>query len=56
MQLHLIAPADRAVVETEEVNQLVQEFRDADSRDIHRAAQRLGEKRKHIPRITIGEA
>lgn len=40
LTVELIALADRAVVETEEVYQLVQELRHADSRDIHRAAQR----------------
>lgn len=49
---HLIALANRAVVETEEVDEMIQELTDTDSRDIHGTTKSLREnthtqKHKH---------
>lgn len=38
---HLVTLANGAIVETEEVYQLIQKLADSDRGDLHRAAQRL---------------
>lgn len=43
---HLIALANRAIVETEEADEMIQEFTDTDSRDFHAAAESLPEHTK----------
>lgn len=52
-RLHLIAHANRAVIEAEEVYELMQELADTDSGGIHRAAQSLRETRKLKVRKTL---
>lgn len=43
---HLVALSDRAVVETEQVDELIQELTDTDGGDVHWAAQSLGDEPK----------
>lgn len=52
----LVAQAYGAVVETEEVYQLVQKLADADRGDVHRAAQRLPQNTRYFEMDNITES
>lgn len=53
---HLVGLPDRAVVEAEEVDELLQELADAGAGDVHGAAQRLAQTDTQLTTRTAAQA